>query len=137
VHAGPNESSQQDRFIVTHPTEPVQAKGNKPVQGSGAHLSIPNIYLATPKRCVIKVVKQGRDHSSRRSQPRLDKVGAQFIEPFARAQPELNQFDFRNVSESIPGSSIESVADCVAVWRIVLISRSGYCLLTRSISAQV
>jgi hypothetical protein len=42
------------------------------------------------------MVKQGRDHSSRRAQAHPDKIGAQVIEPFARAQPALNQFDFRD-----------------------------------------
>jgi hypothetical protein len=66
LHAGPNESLQQDRFIATHPTKPVQTKGNQAVQGSGAHPSIPNIDLAAPKRGVIKVVKEGRDHGGER-----------------------------------------------------------------------
>jgi hypothetical protein len=73
----------------------MQTKGNKAIERGRAHASIPNIYLAPPKRGVIQIVKQGRDHSSRRSPSRLDKVGAQRIEALARAQPALNQFDFR------------------------------------------
>ena len=44
---------------------------------------------------MIQLVKQGRDHSSRRAHPHPETVGALVIGPFARAQPALNQFDFR------------------------------------------
>jgi hypothetical protein len=102
LHARPNESPQQDRFIAAHPTKAMQTKGNEPIQRGGAHFSIPNIYLAPPEGGVIEIVKQGRDHSARRSPSRRNKVGAQLIEALARAQPALNQFDFRNGEQKHP-----------------------------------
>jgi hypothetical protein len=74
----------------------MQTKGNKAVERGRAHFSIPNVHLAPPEGGVIEIVKQGRDHSARRSPSRRNKVGAQLIEALARAQPALNQFDFRN-----------------------------------------
>jgi hypothetical protein len=95
LHPRPNESPQQDRFVTTHPAEAVQTEGKQPVQRGSAHPAIPNVYLPAPKRSVIQLVKQGRDHSFRHAHAHRDAMGALVIEPFARAQPALNQFDFR------------------------------------------
>ena len=102
LHARPNESPQQDRLIFTHPTEPVQTEVNQPVQRGGAHPALPNIDLPLPEQGVIEFVKQGQNHFSRPAQLRLDKVGAELIGQFARAQATLNQFDFGNRKQKHP-----------------------------------